>query len=299
MGRLGWAILLLLAGRVRSRDGEEATEQVEGFPKVHPCLRGLQGEFVIATVHTAQGRLFDMAVRPHHKDPMSRVIRKLGFWEIQSPQDVANLADAKLLVPDGRSPYLLDVGPNIGFYTLLFAHAKWHSIAIEPMPSNLRALNVSLCLNPRLAQRVTIVPVAASAPLHAGRACTVRASNDQPGGIGNGVLSCNSTLPCVSGHNDICKLVYTRTVDSVLRELKPPGVDLVKIDIEGHECDVMASNGSTELFTHWQPGLIQWEGKSKAVDDCMRRRVKRYGYRIGTHYGNDRNTVGVRVPTES
>jgi FkbM family methyltransferase len=242
-----------------------------------------------------------MAVRMHNNDPMSRNIRTRGFWEIQAPQELADLADTTLPPPDDYPRYLLDIGANIGFYTLLFAHFRWHVIAIEPMPSNLRALNISLCLNPRLARRVTIVPAALTVPEDAGGMCIIRADNKRfgNGGIGNGKLNCGRNDfpegPCVSNEQSRCEVVATRTLDSVLKEVQPPRIDVVKVDVEGQECAAMASNGSAELYVHWRPQLIQWEGKQPEVDKCMRRHMKQLGYHIGNHFGNDRNTVAKSV----
>lgn len=259
----------------------------------------LPSDLTVVPVRTTEGRLFDMAVRTHHNDPMSRNIRHRGFWEIQAPQELADLANATLPSILTKPRYLLDVGANIGFYSLLFAHAGWRTVAIEPMPRNLLALNVSLCLNPTLAQRVRVVPVALSTPDNEGRICTVTANNKfhGNGGIGNGVLKCDRAprLPCTSDQNEACERTHTRTLDSVLRALNLPSVDVVKIDIEGHECAAIASNGSKTLFSRWQPRLIQWEGKRHDVDSCMRQLMHKHHYRIGTRYGNDRNTVGALI----
>lgn len=254
-------------------------------------------DFTVATVRTTKGRLFDMVVRTHINDPMSRNIRHKGYWEIQEPQELAELGNTKLPSILSKPRYLIDVGANIGFYSLLFAHAGWHSIAIEPMPRNLLALNMSLCLNPTLAQRVTIVPVAISTPENEGRSCTVTANNKQfgNGGIGNGILNCerNPKLRCISGQDEVCATVHTLTLDSALRASKLHSADVVKIDIEGHECAAIVSNGSKTLFSHWHPMLVQWEGKSQNVDRCMRKLMHKHNYRIGNRYGNDRNTVAV------
>ena len=245
-----------------------------------------------------------MAVRLHHNDAMSRNIRNRGFWEIQHPQELADLADTRLPSLKTHPRYLLDIGANIGFHSLLFAHNRWHVVAVEPLPANLRALNISLCLNPHLAGYVTVIPAALTTPRDAGGMCTIRADNNHfgNGGIGNGVLDCGKPIQdreCKSGPRSTCQFVPTRTVDSVLQEVKPPRVDVVKVDIEGHECAAMASNGSAELFAHWPPQLIQWEGKHPGMDLCMRNHVSRLGYRIGMYFGNDRNTVAKKVTRDS
>ena len=197
------------------------------------CVAQLGNDLTIATVRTDQGRLFDMAVRLHNHDPMSRNIRNRGFWEIQNPQELADLAGTTLSQKINQSRYLLDIGANIGFYSLLFAHFGWHSIAVEPMPSNLRALNISLCLNPRLSRHVTVIPTALTTPEASGR-CIIRSDNLRygNGGIGNGILDCRQrNVPCVSEMHSSCYAVPTQTVDSMLRQAQPSRIDVVKVDI--------------------------------------------------------------------
>lgn len=53
------------------------------------------------------------------------------------------------------TPTLLDVGANLGWYTLVASRAGFPAVAFEPMPSNRQLLAASaLCLNPDVAGRI-------------------------------------------------------------------------------------------------------------------------------------------------
>merc|ERR1719436_1287957 len=87
----------------------------------------------------------------------------------------------------------LDIGANLGYYSLLFAHKGYKVIAVEPMTRNRRAIEASLCLNPDLRGRVTVIPAALVAPDEvAGRHCVIRSTN-LAANIGNGYLKCGAS----------------------------------------------------------------------------------------------------------
>ena len=55
---------------------------------------------------------------------------------------------------------VLDIGANVGIYSLLAAYAGLTVLAFEPMPRNRALLAATLCANPVLARRITVHPVA-------------------------------------------------------------------------------------------------------------------------------------------
>ena len=48
----------------------------------------------------------------------------------------------------------LDIGANLGWYSMLFAQAGFDVIAVEAMQRNADAIRSTLCLNPRLSSKV-------------------------------------------------------------------------------------------------------------------------------------------------
>ena len=136
---------------------------------------------------------------------------------------------------------VLDLGANIGFFTMLSASAVGSEgwvVAVEPNPANAKLLEASRRLN-GFAQ-VTVCQVAA------GR---------EPGLL---VLNASHSNGTTSGlPDDVNALLGAEIVPCVRADsLVPPGrrVDLVKADVEGAE--YLALLGCSELIARWRPTLI-------------------------------------------
>ena len=68
----------------------------------------------------------------------------------------------------------LDVGANLGYYSVLFASRGWRVVAVEPMARNRAALRASLCLNPHLTASVSLHSRALVSPSQSGLRCVAR-----------------------------------------------------------------------------------------------------------------------------
>mmetsp|Transcript_18233 Transcript_18233/g.43127 ORF Transcript_18233/g.43127 Transcript_18233/m.43127 type:complete len:204 (-) Transcript_18233:139-750(-) len=174
----------------------------------------------------------------------------------------------------------------MGFYTMLFAHAGFSVIALEPLAHNRLAIEASLCLNPEVAARVRLVPVALGVPV-ADSACVVESSTVS--NRGNGVMRCGPGMACPRTRRKVCESVRLRRLDDVLSELAPRSINVVKIDVEGAECQAL--EGGQSLFTAYKPRLIQMELKMRQVVRCALEQATKHGYRFGTKRGHDNNAV--------
>jgi FkbM family methyltransferase len=167
----------------------------------------------------------------------------------------------------------VDIGANVGLYSL---HAALTSvpggtiIAIEPnsiLVERFRFNLKSACENGRVAENVsvTMVPVALSD--HEGEA-TLGA----PGGEGTGRLGSDA-----SGQR-----VKVRMLQPLLQEHRVDHIDLLKIDVEGHEDRILPGFLAAAPENLWPKALIL-EHLSRdtwsidCIDDCLAR-----GYRIAT-----------------
>ena len=93
-------------------------------------------------------------------DMISSSVAKSGQWEAGLVSAILarlNAAAAAASAALQRSPVFLDIGANIGTYTLAVAAAGHRVIAIEPLASNTVALRRSLCRNAELVQRVLLL----------------------------------------------------------------------------------------------------------------------------------------------
>jgi FkbM family methyltransferase len=141
-------------------------------------------------------------------------------------------------VPD----LVLDVGANSGIFTLLAAAASNVACvhAFEPLQAARDLLQANIACNPDLAARITVAPFAlsntrGSLPFH-------ETINDQ------GLLSTSSSLE--AGH--ACQVgphltyeIATETLDDWLERAGRPPVQLMKIDVEGHEHAVIEGGRRT------------------------------------------------------
>jgi len=224
-------------------------------------------------VHNSAGN-FKMVVLGDD-DIVSSFIAKNGYWEIRSPEDMVPPAmREKVSLPEKGT--MLDIGANIGDYTLLFASKGYDVIAVEPMTRNREALQASLCLNPEFKERVKVVPAALVAPDEvAGRRCIIRSTNTKIN-IGNGFLKCGTDVKKCDAGDANCEEVPVKTLSTALSELNVKSIDVVKMDVENYECHVFA--GGDSLFTKYHPKLLQVETMWGKTSQCVADMSKKYSY---------------------
>lgn len=252
----------------------------------------LHGKLVATDVKDTTGATkWRMAV--YEDDHISTMIRTKNGWEIHNVQQMADLVDQRILPPSAGG--FLDIGGNIGYYSLLFAHAGYNVTYVEPLPRNRAAMQASLCMNPALKERVTVVAAALSEkPQSKMAGVTCRVIGDWwESNWGNGHIECGKTANCANhrGTNP-CEDVQVQTLDSVLARVGVTAITAVKMDIEGHECPVL--RGGSTLFTKYRPPLIQYEGQANLGaknQDCVAEILRARGYSIGTKRGHDGNTA--------
>ena len=136
--------------------------------------------------------------------------------------------------------HVLDVGANVGIFSLQAAYRvgpTGHVYAIEPVPTNVRSLCAGIHGNGF--GNVSLMPVAAS-----DRASVVAVLRHADSS--NGIVDFNAG---VSGDLDF---VPTQRLDFLLHGI--PRLDVVKIDIEGHE--PMAWHGLKALVLQHRPRIF-------------------------------------------
>jgi len=145
----------------------------------------------------------------------------------------------------------VDIGANIGWHSLLALSLGHTVIAFEPMLANIKLLRHSLCLNPGLDDNFELHEVALSDM----RDCTIGSSADN---TGDGILLCGeqqvnalndaATSGAAKNGGDSQSQVGQRDIASIgrLDYYLHVGqqVDLLKIDVEGHELSVVRSGAT-------------------------------------------------------
>ncbi len=156
----------------------------------------------------------------------------------------------KLMTYDLRGKIALDIGANVGFYSLLFSRLVGENgrvMAFEPLPRNIMYLRKHLQLN-----KIANVEI---------YECAI-ADRD-------GVFSFDT-----SKHNAQARItergninVQARSLDSIEREVDR-AVALLKIDVEGAE--ILVLNGGKEFIRKHRPAiLLSTHGQKQVIQTQM------------------------------
>ncbi|KAI8787509.1 hypothetical protein BgiBS90_012647 [Biomphalaria glabrata] len=102
-----------------------------------------------------------ICIYPREKDKViSMFLRDTGTWEMD------RLIDMEWTLQAYTDMQLVDLGCNVGVFTLYAAGMGRHVLAVDVLPSNLKLLQVSLTLNDRHNDGYAIIPVARSTHKH-------------------------------------------------------------------------------------------------------------------------------------
>eukprot|EP00892_Ulva_mutabilis_P000857 jgi/Ulvmu1/10772/UM069_0006.1 len=214
----------------------EATPVEPPFARVKFKLSGLLHRGHAGADGTAVPDAFDMAVESG-TDIVSDSIRRAGIWEepelhtvLTALERVAAKADASVPLPS-----LLDIGANIGTFSLVAAAFGYPVRAFEALPRNAQAIYQTLCWNPVLRKRLTVFPYALG---EEEASCAVMSI---PGNVANGNLVCSDEQ--LAQHGDMVQRGVTHAV-RLGDYLGGVRSDVMKIDVEGFEPIVLRGAGT-------------------------------------------------------
>lgn len=164
--------------------------------------------------------------------------------------------------------HILDIGANIGWFTLVAAAHGADVTAIEPSVLNAWLIRESLVANPHLAPRVTLHNVGAG-PIKGGWCELISPDSN----VGDTMLECGDVAAGLARWNAwgaTQRAKYRYRSRGKLRlvsidELVTRPVDVLKIDIEGYE--PLAAQGWEQLFARRKPRLIISEVQPQVMHD--------------------------------
>jgi len=136
-----------------------------------------------------------------------------------------------------------DVGANIGYHTVAFSKLAQHVYAFEPNKKNLKLLNKNI----KECNNITVFDVACS---NSNTELKIQDfDTNVPGNYGEMLISDNGQT---------CKAITLDDLDDVY------GPDLLKIDVEGHELQVL--RGAIKTITEFNP-VIFYEAHGTELDE--------------------------------
>ena len=195
------------------------------------------------------------------QDQVSAQIIENGSWESGDSLmllEVMNKACNKLNI-SREDAVFLDIGANIGWYSLLLAAAGHQVISFEPMQANEQLFRRSICSNPDIQQRLTYYTDLLSDAPHSN--CTMFSDNSN---LGDGIVSCDVNLVLPQNYSVRTRGIEMTTLDIALSEVTQP-ILMLKMDVEGHEGHVF--RGAMHTIFQVQVPYLMFEFNYKWVND--------------------------------
>lgn len=178
---------------------------------------------------------FEMYVYKH-SDIVSKFLVETGYWEYFKlttfVNEIHQLAPSNL---DNTLPFV-DIGAHVGWFSLAVASHNISVVAFEPLRDNLLLFRKNLCINPDLAERITLIPMGLSDKR---QECTISSSD---GNVGDGIVLCNGLKDETTRHRGAVQL-------ATWKDFFPENVTIIflKVDLEGYEYKAIAQ-GAAHLF---------------------------------------------------
>jgi len=223
-----------------------------------------------------------------HVDTSSLIERAVFFYGSYEPHIISLL---KRLLRPGF--VVCDVGANVGCHTLMMAALVRDSgrvLAVEPHPDVYAKLVRNIRLN-RLANvdafRCALSSACGMSTLYAFR------EDEMNEGI-------SSLSPASGRPPGVPITVNVRTLDELMGTLNHGRLDVVKVDVEGHECDVLT--GATQSITRFRPHLVFeyvesiWQRCGRSFGD-VRRLLTDLDYQLYSVEGRTLRPVRETPPT--
>jgi FkbM family methyltransferase len=179
-------------------------------------------------------------------DSIASLIRANGLASYEAPTPAVFVS-----LVQQAADLVLDVGANTGLFTLLAAAANptLRVCAFEPLATAQNLLRANIARNPDLAERITVEPFGLSRANGSFR--FFETINDQ------GLVTTSSSLELEHaqrvGEYRECTII-TRTLDAWAESLGRATIQLMKIDVEGHEHAVI-EGGRMTIHRH-RPFII-------------------------------------------
>ena len=203
--------------------------------------------------------------------------------------DVSAMLSYTANLPIRQDAIICDVGANIGIYSLSYAslYPQARIYAFEPHPDTYDLLMRSVQLNGALAERVHPFNVGLSEAKGRARLSVPVPTQHPRYDPQRNQINCG--LFSLHGHGTQRVSCQVTTLDEFVAGHRLPHVEFMKIDVEGHEYEVL--KGGERTIRTYRPVLyLEYNELTKALsryhEDAFEMFFRRHRYRVyGVQYG--------------
>ncbi|KNC84473.1 hypothetical protein SARC_03306 [Sphaeroforma arctica JP610] len=198
-------------------------------------------------------RNLKMALYKSQTDIVSGSLKNEGAWEYELVKNFWRRVTAAKESP--KTGIFLDVGANVGYWTLVGLDLGYSVLAVEPMHENVRLLKITQCLNPQFEGKLTVLPIGLGVKK---ATCHVMSDNKN---VGDGHTICGAEALQAFKDGDTLNqysersLVNIAKLDDILDTTQTP-IAGMKIDIEGFERFALSKEGSDRFFSGLHPPKV-------------------------------------------
>ncbi len=160
---------------------------------------------------------------------------------------------------------VVDIGAHIGRYTLMAARYASKVIAVEPEPSNYSLLKANIELNGF--SNVIVLPIALSSNRATEKFYLATQGDTARSSLEEGWSTKKGFSP-----NQNAIEVESETLDNLIARLDVTAIDLLKIDVEGHEVAVL--KGASKALKKTRKLILEVSRGNERICECVLREAE-------------------------
>ena len=207
---------------------------------------------------------FTMCVYPEDTDLISDNMRRSGQWE----SSISELF-LRSLEEYGDSSVFVDIGGNLGVHSLFVASKGFKTFSVEPMPTNLVRFYRSVVLSD-VTERITLIQNAIGDKRKPVWMSSTRKN------FGNSKISSSQHFGMKHTKTSVNSILLSDILDFVSSRTEKFSHFVVKLDIEGSECQAILGSGQAlpKSAHYFIPIIVMEWTFDKKETYCLPSKVK-------------------------
>jgi len=254
---------------VQPKSVQEMKKDNQQFCNNRPQMEGVISKEM--SMDNTPVNMYFISGKTGEHDIVSDFAIRTGEWETPIVMEiVGKLNDAK--AAGNKDPVFLDIGSNIGWFSMQVAVRGFRVYAFDAMRRNGNIFRLTMCENPKAMEKIMFYNVALS---NDERLCIVSSDKDN---AGNGQIECGETNTDRPTNTKYPNNVVRNALDMVrLDKYVHEPIEVLKIDVEGHE--LLALQGGGDLFAKGQVKYLTSEISSiREPDGQLLQQLQTWGF---------------------